>query len=282
MKGLICYFSTTGNTKLACDYIVRKIPWVPFDFVNIARQELPDLESYDVVGFAAFTDFLGLPRLMIDYIHRIPMQHQKPAFVFNTYGNVSGRTLKDLAGLASRRGFRIITGHSLQTPENYPPLIAGGLANTQFPNEKQFIKFHQFIIRLDQALAAIDEGRAQLRPAPRAKIRIGFFNRLIPPISRKLSRKMMGCKWVAPALCTHCGICKRLCPYQAISLNPGPVFNEERCYGCWSCYNHCPTKAIYTKKLKNTGHYPKPPEILKEKFKPDETSLQDKTRKYII
>lgn len=262
MKGLICYFSTTGNTKLACDYIARKISKASFDFVNIARQELPDLEQYGLVGFAAFADFLAPSRLMIDFIARIPVQRQKPAFVFNTYGNFNGRTLYQLAKHAEKRGFRVFSGFALQTPENYPPMIAGGLANTQFPNERQLNEFHRFITELDEAI-----GLLTARRTPLGKIRFGFLNRLIPPVSRTASRKIMGNKWVEPKLCTHCGICKRHCPYQAITLNPGPVFDEERCYGCWSCYNHCLTKAIYTKKLKNAGHYPKPADTLKAKLK---------------
>jgi Fe-S-cluster-containing hydrogenase component 2 len=41
----------------------------------------------------------------------------------------------------------------------------------------------------------------------------------------------------------------------------------SKCYGCWSCYNHCPKKAIYTRKFRGVGHYPKPNDLLKEKLK---------------
>jgi len=77
----------------------------------------------------------------------------------------------------------------------------------------------------------------------------------------------MGEKFVDENLCTECGTCEKTCPYNAIMLNPKPVFDMTKCYGCWGCFNHCPTKAIYTKKFRGVGHYPKPSNQLKEKLK---------------
>jgi len=66
----------------------------------------------------------------------------------------------------------------------------------------------------------------------------------------------MGEKFIEETLCNECGICKKLCPNGAIELNPKPVFDMDRCYGCWACYNHCPEKAIYTKKVKGKDIIP--------------------------
>ena len=77
----------------------------------------------------------------------------------------------------------------------------------------------------------------------------------------------MGEKHVDEALCTECGICEKGCPYGAIHLDPKPVFNMHKCHGCWSCYNHCPEQAIYTKKFRGVGHYPRPIDALKEKLR---------------
>ena len=77
----------------------------------------------------------------------------------------------------------------------------------------------------------------------------------------------MGEKFVDKSLCSECGICEKVCPYGAVELNPTPVFDQNKCYGCWSCYNHCPEKAIYTKKLRGVGHYSEPNEQLRKKLK---------------
>ncbi len=98
------------------------------------------------------------------------------------------------------------------------------------------------------------------------KIKAGFIYNLLPSFSRTRSKRDMGFKYVDDALCDECGICEKLCPYGALKMDPKPVFDMEKCYGCWSCYNHCPHKAIYTKKFRGVGHYPKPISGLKDKL----------------
>ncbi len=48
------------------------------------------------------------------------------------------------------------------------------------------------------------------------------------------------------SLCNRCGICERLCAYDAIILdeNKEPVVNEDYCMGCGWCVSHCPKDAI--------------------------------------
>ena len=125
MKGVIYYYSGAGNTKLACRYIAGNVA-IPFDLVDVVKEKQIDLEPYDVVGFATFTDFLGPPHLFQAFVEGLPRQEGKLAFVFNTYGARSGRTLRILEKRGAAKGFVVIAGHSLHTPECYPPMIARG------------------------------------------------------------------------------------------------------------------------------------------------------------
>lgn len=54
--GVICYYSSTGNTKLACQYIQKNLVDANVDLFDITNKEIPDLSHYDFVGFATFTD----------------------------------------------------------------------------------------------------------------------------------------------------------------------------------------------------------------------------------
>lgn len=137
MRGIICFYSNSGNTKLACQYIVKNIKYIDVDFFNIAKDSIPDLEIYNIVGFAAFTDFSGPSKLVQTFIEKLPRQNNKLAFVFNTYGFISGKTLKILDKWVTTRGFKVIAGYSLHTPENYPPMIARGRGNEQAPAKRK-------------------------------------------------------------------------------------------------------------------------------------------------
>jgi len=262
IKGRICYYSGSGNTRLACQYIAGKVTNASLDLLNAVRYSDPQLDEYDIVGFATFTDFGGVPYLMEQFIKQLEGQN-KYAFVFNTYGFASGKTLKHLDRLATVQGFRVIAGYTLHTPESYPPMVVRGRGAENAPGEEKMEKFEDFISALDQMLSDIQAGKE----VSGQKVGIGFRNSLMPAFSRTRARKDMGEKFVDESLCTECGTCRKLCPYDAIELNPKPVFDMGKCYGCWSCYNHCPEKAIYTMKFRGVGHYPRPNEMLKGKLK---------------
>ncbi|MBU0493530.1 MAG: EFR1 family ferrodoxin [Chloroflexi bacterium] len=262
MKGLICYYSGSGNTRLACRYIAAHVEQAEVDLLDIAKGQAANLVPYDMVGFAAFTDFWGPSALFLRFVEGLPGQENKLAFVFNTYGFVSGKTLRVMERAVSAQGFRVVMGHSLHTPESYPPMIVGGRGNEDAPNDKEMRAFAAFIAELDRVLEeAAAGGEVKKRGVP-----IGLLNRLLPVPARTRARAGMGVKYVDEALCTECGVCARVCPYEAIELSPKPVVDMTRCYGCWACYNRCPEKAIYTAKYRGIGHYPKPDERLRAKL----------------
>jgi ferredoxin len=263
LSGVICYYSGSGNTRLACQYIQNTIKNVKFDLFNVTRSGPPDLAPYDVAGFATFTDFLDPPQLFLNFMEGLPEQDNKPAFVFNTYGFINGRTCLTLGKRAASRGFKVVAAHSLHMPESFPPMIAGGNGNEQAPNPGEQKAFKKFVSQMDADFGIIKDGRREKVK----KAGFGFISYILPPLSRKRSRNDMGLKFVDAELCDECGICAKICPYSAIKMDPRPVFNMDKCYGCWSCYNHCPQKAIYTRKYRGIGQYPRPADGLKEKLK---------------
>lgn len=263
MKGVIYYYSGSGNTKLACQYLARQIHGIEFEFVDVTEVNKPDLDACDIAGFATFTDFFAPPHRFQMFLKELPRQEGKPAFVFNTYGSFSGKTLTTLESLATDKGFNVIAGHLLHTPESYPPLIALGITNQDAPGEDELKAFDQFIERLAAKIRVLQAG-GQVEADG---IHLGLLNRLIPALPRTASRKLMGEKHVDAARCTTCGLCVKVCPYNAVKLEGEiPVFDEQKCYGCWACYNHCPERAIYTKRYKDVGHYPQPNSQVRQKL----------------
>ena len=158
MKGIICYYSGFGNTKLACRYIAGNTD-VPFDLVDVVKEKEINWELYDVAGFATFTDFFGPPYLFQAFIEGLPQQESKLAFVFNTYGAISGKTLRVLEGSVAAKGFEVIAGHSLHTPESYPPMIARGMGAEEAPDEEGMSEFDTFISELGQLLERAKAGQ---------------------------------------------------------------------------------------------------------------------------
>ncbi|MBU1050918.1 EFR1 family ferrodoxin [Candidatus Bipolaricaulota bacterium] len=259
MRGLICYYSGTGNTKLACEVIAQKIASIEFELFDIVHDGLPNCATYDLIGFAAWADYFNPPKRMKTFLASLPAQDRTPAFVFNTFGSTPGKTLPSMDRWARNRGFHVIAGHSLHTPENYPPLIKHGMTAENSPSTRELARFSEFILQLDRLAQLLADGR----PVPARKA--GLL-RLLPSLPRTLSRTFMGKKYVNTNACTECGICRERCPYGAITLAPKPEFDQGKCYGCWACYNLCPTQAISTRKIKGVPQYAHPNLQLREKL----------------
>lgn len=259
MRGLICYYSGSGNTKLACEAIAARTNAIDFELFDITQEGIPDLTDSALVGFAAWADFLNPPQKMKTFLESVPKQTGKPAFVFNTFGGFSAKTLATLDRWARARGFHVIAGHSLHTPENYPPMIRRGQDFKDSPSEKELAAFDTFIAQLDGLAKSLAAGET-------VPSRSTGWARFLPAFARTHSRKSMGEKLVDVDACTECGVCQDHCPYGAIKLDPKPIFDQSKCYGCWACYNHCPTQAIYTKKIRGIAQYAQPNDQLRKKL----------------
>lgn len=42
MRGVICYYSGSGNTKLACRYIAKRLKQIQVDLFDITKGGMPD------------------------------------------------------------------------------------------------------------------------------------------------------------------------------------------------------------------------------------------------
>lgn len=263
MEAAICYYSGSGNTELACQYLAEQIQAVGFDFIDATETHQPNLAPYDVVGFATFTDFFAPPQRFRSFLTGLSPQEGTYAFVFNTYGSFSGKTLKVLADLAAARGYRILLGHSLHTPESYPPLNALGIRSESAPGPRELEAFEKFIDRLSTKIETLQAGgEPEIEGA-----QLSLLERLMPALPRTTSQTLMSDKGVDAERCTECGTCVAVCPYGAIQLDPKPVFDDTRCYACWACYNHCPEQAIHTERFRDVGHYAQPNAELREKLR---------------
>ncbi len=264
MKGIILYYSGSGNTKIASEYIGKLLNNVDIELFDMVKnRNAPDLKEYDIVGFATFTDWFGPPHLFQQFVKNIPTQNDKLAFVFNTYGVMGGKALFLMASQVTSKGFKVVAGHSLKSPESYPPAIKRGTGDQNNPNEKEIKEFNLFVKELN-AIFGSYINKTEIRTA---KIKKGGLMGLIfGNTPRTKAREDMGEKYVDEELCTECGTCEKHCPYNAIILDPKPKFDMNKCYGCWSCYNHCPSNAIYTDKIKGGGQYPKANEQFKNKL----------------
>ena len=140
MKTLICYYSNTGNTLLVSKYFAKHLKNSSTDFFNIISDNVPNVLNYDLIIFSTWTDYMNIPKKMIDFIKNIKGQN-KFSIALSTYGGVSGQTISNLKKLIKKQNFSFVGGFALHTPENTPILITKGHANENAPNENELNKY---------------------------------------------------------------------------------------------------------------------------------------------
>lgn len=245
MKGLIFYFSGTGTTKLAIEYIAAKVKNIDFNFHDMQDGGIPDLSQYDLFGFATYAQTFTPPQYVENYINKLKNMDLKYAFIFNTYGFINGNTLNTLNNWVKNIGCRVITGFALHTPESSPIMIQCKITSENSPNEKEMEKFNNFIKILDEKIIQVKTGEAVKELALKEN---GIYA-LLGNMTNRNSLATIGDKYVNPTKCIKCKICEQLCPYDAIYFeNKYPEFNETKCNSCFICYNKCPTQAITSSK----------------------------------
>ena len=260
MKIALFYYSASGNTKLACEYLRRQIPEIElFDVTDVQN---PAIEDYDILGFASYTYYLTLPPYVENFILSLEPVNDKPAFLLFTYGVMPGRVIKHTSKLLEKKRFKIIDYHVLHMPESFPPYVHKGITNVDSPNEKELKVFKEFISNLHSKFQSIFQNHVCLKK----DIRPGFWDLIIPAPSQKTIQNIFGTLYVNKDECTSCGICRDSCLHNAIIFNINPTFHMENCRFCYNCYNKCPQEAIRTTKLAKGGQYKGPGNELMDKF----------------
>jgi energy-converting hydrogenase B subunit K len=76
----------------------------------------------------------------------------------------------------------------------------------------------------------------------------------IPRTTMYKAKIIGGFNLIDQKLCMHCGLCHKVCPYEAIDeINGEFIVNEEKCEYCGACKNSCPANAfIFERNFKDS------------------------------
>jgi len=250
-KGIIYYFSGTGNTLFAGEKIQDCLK------KNGISAELKAIDKIDSVQSQGKYDFIIIgtpvyafypPKLVIDFVKSLPAVKGKPAILFCTCGGMPGMTLKYIRNLLKKKGYDVIYESSYMFPDNVNFLFGRNLEDEKEMSGK-----------ISLAKEKIGEDIKSILSCKRSYVKVNFATVIFSGVINFFFSKfaLNNVKWIADNRCIFCGVCEMNCPTKNIVVKKDKriVRFGKNCCFCTRCYNFCPVKAIQYKKLGKTEKF---------------------------
>lgn len=243
MRVGVVYFSGTGNTWHIAQRYTKTILECGKQAELLRLEEIvrkddyASLEGYDLLGIGYPIHAWNAPRLVAEFIKRLPRSKGQPVFLFITAGSMVGAAFDWARELLTARGYAVLhearyyTGNDL-----FLAACAGRAVNGELGQ-----RFAWLDMDIREAVAELLAGTER---------HIYSHSVLDLALSHLAWRfYLLGCgqahrSFRVADTCNRCGLCVQLCPTGNIRLTDAkPVF-ERRCTLCLRCLNVCPRQAI--------------------------------------
>jgi ferredoxin/flavodoxin len=236
----ICYFSGTGNTKLVARLLESELKKLSIPVTTTAIEDgikgntpLPDTHvgmlgiGYPVHGF-------GPPRLIFDFVRRLPLVHGTKAFVFMTAGdafflnNAAGSVL---ARFLEKKGYEVFHESLIPMPANIAIPYPDGLMRLLCAKAEREAR---------RLAHDISEGRVhRFGESGVAKLVARGLNMI-----EHSGTCFFGKDLAVSKECRLCNACVRECPVQNITRVGDKIRFGWKCMACFRCIYRCPHRAI--------------------------------------
>jgi len=237
MKTVLYVFSGTGNSLM----LARQLAGIlgNTDILLIPREmSTPQKLTAERIGIIFPVYCWGPPRIVVDFINRLPV-YDRYFFAITNFGGSALGTLPQTKELLAQRGITLSGGWGITMPGNYLPLYGAIPLEKQ---ERMFAAAKQRITEIAQTILA--------QQSQSCESSFSLFNwmgnlgyKLFLPQLKSADRHF----WT-DAKCNACGLCSKLCPTANVKLTDNKPVWSGNCEQCMACLQYCPQEAIQFKK----------------------------------
>lgn len=238
MKGILCYFSGTGNTKWIADRF--KISFNEkghkLDLFNIEEEESLNLKNYDFIIIGTPVHAETQPKIVDDFIKNLPKsKNNMKCIVYSTQGALKAAAAHIIKKKLTEKNYNIIITEMFKISNNYY-FAFGVKPNTNVIEEnlkraeKKVISDVEYFLKTD-----VPKGKISIIRIGAGDILGKTFRKFLPRMSRNLTSTEM---------CTKCGLCLRNCPKGNITFQNGQAVFHSNCILCMRCIHICPINGV--------------------------------------
>lgn len=247
-KGIVVYYSQTGNTKKVAEAITAGMKKTIEECDMRALKEItPEgLSRYDLIALGYPTWSSKEPPNVRAFIERTIALEGKHIVIFSTHGARPAGLISSIVPLLRKKGLMVIGFKdwygSVWLPHMPKPYVTDG-----HPDEIDLREAFEFGKETAELSIRIKSGE----------------HYLVPVLTEESDEKAHGKREEAPAefrdvrmeakrsmrvdleKCVGCNLCVDNCPVNAIDFGMSPpIFKIDICIPCWYCEQICPTGAI--------------------------------------
>lgn len=232
---MIFYYSATGNTRYAANYLAEKLHDRAINLLELS--EIPEIE--DSVGLMFPIYCWGVPPVVSRFVGKLLPALGPDVYLWAacTCGDEAGVAMKKLDGRIRRaRGRGVDALWSVAMPNTYVLLPGFDVDSPEVEEAKLEAapgRLDEIAIPIERREGGIYDVHQGSMPALRSAI-FPLFERW--GVSAK--------RWHVSDACIGCGSCARICPARNIRLEEGRPTWGNKCYSCCACFHCCPVKAI--------------------------------------
>lgn len=251
---MIFYFSGTGNSLYAAKSIAQaqneKLISIALEMQKEATERIYTLDKEELIGFVYPIYAWGPPEIVTDFIISAKINSEKSyVFSISTCGGNEGNSTKCLQKVLISKGISLDSAFSLIMPSNY---VIGEDVCSKNEEKAVLENAEEKIKDINEIITKRQTGVFQLIPGKNPFMHTSVINPLFNHFARDTK------KFYVTDVCSHCGLCQKICPVQSITLNEKPVWGKA-CTQCLGCINRCPAHAIqYGEATKARGRYSHP------------------------
>lgn len=233
MGSTIYYFSSTGNSLEIARKIAIKLENCTIRSMAIQPPNEPVGGSNESIGFVFPVFYIGLPRLVKQFVERLNIAQGTYCFAFINFGGNGANTLGMLDDILKLKGISLSLAEGVKMPGNY--IIHYPAYNPE--KVQELIKAAES--KVDKVAQSI--ANAERKPVKR---KAQILSKIANYIYLYKNIAKWDKKFVVNSECNGCGLCSKLCPVDNIEIeNRHPVW-QHHCEHCLACIQWCPCEAI--------------------------------------